>query len=369
MKQWLSFIFLLLSACSIGLPEDQDLEELYSIPFVNLKVDAETLGELNSEVFSGKRYSVTLQYGGNEYEVKIRNQGGLARQGTKRNYLIEMDEGFVTISSSNRISNFILSGQWTDNTLMRNVLAAEIYEAAGLEVFEQSYISFFLNGNYTGLYLMIEVVDQDFFLRRGIETECFYKVRYSTLSANHYTSVEKQFDRFPDEPYYGDIAELIDVLDQAPASQLSEKLEPLIDVTNFLNYISATFVVGNIDNAERNYYLYHEKNGKLKILPWDLDYTFLYYDYPLVISNQLNRLLEVEDYYSYTTNQIQVLLSGEFSRAQMTLKTDNLTNRFYEAYLNDPFAIASGWDLQESPGFILSFCVARKNFMDDEIFD
>lgn len=104
----------------------------------------------------------------NEYsgKISIEKRGESSREFRKRSYSIELQN---EDGSNNNVSllglpeenDFVLHGPYSDKTLIKNVLTFEIYRLTGRWAPRTRFIEVFLNGEYNGIYVLMEKVKRD----------------------------------------------------------------------------------------------------------------------------------------------------------------------------------------------------------------
>jgi spore coat protein H len=165
-----------------------------------------------------------------------------------------------------------------DNSLLREKIAADVFRMAGVPAaataFYRVYIDFGAGPRYSGLYTMVEAVDdtmiQDQF---GESSGTVYKP-----TSRFDSFVEAQFERKNDTPAtFTDVRALVERLNssqrQSNPAVWRAHLEQVLDVEHFLRWLATNTALVNWDTygaVAHNVYLYGHSTRGLVWIPWDL---------------------------------------------------------------------------------------------------
>lgn len=231
-----------------------------------------------------------------------------------------------------------LNSQYSDSSQMREYLSYQIFAQMGVPSCAVAYAKVSINGEYQGLYLAVEEVDEPYLERWfGEVSGDLYKpdgtagsdLRYVGDDIADYAGIVCKSEREnPDEDL---------LLGMIAAINEGEEIERYLNVDEMLRYFAVSTALVNLDSYQgsqlHNYYLY-EQDGVFSILPWDLNMSFGGFaegsSTALSINNPtttllserplLNALLSEETYrqtyYEYLA-QVAQLLSEEHMSAWM----------------------------------------------------
>lgn len=193
----------------------------------------------------------------------------------KRSMNIDLNRGYKFRWSPNapRVDDFNLLTPIADKAYVRQPLAYETFNNAGVPTHFAFPVRIQQNNAFFGVFLMVEKGDENFLDRAGLDPKgALYKV-YLPLT-NAYSGVaEKKTRREEDN---SDLQSLIDGLNTGGAA-LKNFLFDNVDVPELVNFLATIQLVQNEDCCwYKNYYLYRdsEKTGEWQMLPWDLDLVF-----------------------------------------------------------------------------------------------
>lgn len=193
----------------------------------------------------------------------------------KRSMNIDLNRGYKFRWSPHapRVDDFNLLTPIADKAYVRQPLAYETFNNAGVPTHFAFPVRLQQNNAFFGVFLMVEKGDENFLDRAGLDPNgALYKV-YLPLT-NAYSGVaEKKTRREEDN---SDLQSLIDGLNTGGAA-LKSFIFDNVDVPELINFLATIQLVQNEDCCWfKNYYLYRdsEKTGEWQMLPWDLDLVF-----------------------------------------------------------------------------------------------
>ena len=171
-----------------------------------------------------------------------------------------------------------MSSGFGDNSLIREKVVADIFRMAGIPsartALYRVYIDFGQGLKYSGVYTMVEVVDdtmvEDQF---GDDSGNIYKPE-----SNFRTFVATQFEKKNNEveANWSDVQAAITALNSTVRTTAPEQwragLEATFNVNHFLKWLAINNAIVNWDTygaIAHNYYLYAHPTAKLTWIPWD----------------------------------------------------------------------------------------------------
>ena len=150
---------------------------------------------------------------------------------------------------------------------------------------ETSFVKLFINGDYRGVYLNVEHIDDEFLQKRFIDDDQgnLYKaswgadLNYWGTNANSYTGVY-ELKTNKDSNDYGAFISFLDSLNNLSDDDFPCYMERNFEVNHYLKTLAAEIIIGHWDGHaynKNNFYLYRQpSNGKFVFIEYDLDNTF-----------------------------------------------------------------------------------------------
>lgn len=220
-------------------------------------------------------------------------RGGSSRLNPKKSYKITLYKKNQTGSGAlreNKVSflgmreddEWLLYAMYSEDSKVRDKLSLDIWNESGaLEIDEQGfygyhmeYIEVFQNGEYRGIYGLMEPVDyKQLDLTRENEAqpvEYLYKQKdpeVFELKGSWTAQTEEDFEVLNTYLAYLD----------ADDEVFAEEMPKLIDVDNALDVWLYLQAVIGMDNIQRNIFypaVWEDGQYRIRFMPWDMDYTW-----------------------------------------------------------------------------------------------
>lgn len=177
------------------------------------------------------------------------------------------------------LKKFNLHNGSCDPSMLRDFICYDVMRTAGVDAPRTSHCKLYLNGEYWGLYTIIEQIDRtfvnDYF--SGKDGNLYKNNRWSELEwlGNDPVAYKANFEKKTnkEEDDWTDFIEFLDVLNNTPDELFEEAIQQVFNVDKYLHVLAADVMLNNwdsyIDNR-RNWYLYHNPNTDLfEWIPWD----------------------------------------------------------------------------------------------------
>lgn len=243
---------------------------------------------------SNTEYPATFSFTSSKFTALIDNvgfrlRGNTSRYAKKKSFKVSFN-AFEPGKKLKGVEKLNLNGEHNDPSIIRSKLVWDLMNGIGLPAPRANHVRLYINNQYYGLYINVEHIDENFVESRfgnnnGNLYKCLYPadLTYRSTDANAYKFVQNGYRVYElktntEQDNYSDIAQLIDVVNHTPASELPAKLEPIFDVNNFLKYLAVEALTGNWDGYsynQNNFYLYKNTiTGRFEFIPYDTDNTF-----------------------------------------------------------------------------------------------
>ena len=138
------------------------------ITTVNITISDENWADMLENPLEEEFHICDITVNGETYDsVGIRTKGmtslsSVARSDSDRySFKIKADE-YVSGQSFDGLDEFVLNNLYQDATYMKEYLSYEMMDHIGVDTPLYSYAAVYINGEYFGLYLMVEALEEDF---------------------------------------------------------------------------------------------------------------------------------------------------------------------------------------------------------------
>lgn len=331
---------------------------------VNILMDETEWEKMLKNATSKQYYPCDVQIQGQKFsQVGIRPKGNtslssIARDEDTDRYSLKLEfDQYTTGQTCFGLDKLILNSNYGDATNMKEALVYDMYQYLGADASLYNYAEVSVNGQYQGVYLALEAVEESFLMRNyGTDSGKLYKPDSMKIGGGGQNEKQKPNNGghqdakgpggFPgnsggadlnytdnEHDSYSTIWEG-EVTDSSTTDHMrvitalkniSEGKDPetCMDIDNLLKYMAVHVFSVNQDslsgNMAHNYYLY-ESNGRLNLLPWDYNLAFGgmggmdagdtvndAIDTPWEGTHFFDRLLENETYLAQYHNYLQQL--------------------------------------------------------------
>ncbi|GEM_PF-1882155 len=320
----------------------------YGLTKIELTINSEYLGILNSMVFARREVPGRIEIAGERQKIFVRYSGQTSLGQLKKSYTVEFTDGELFRGHE----EYVISAQNGDPTKLNTTLGFWAFRQAGLMASEVEPAAVYLNGAYQGLYYLIEPVDEDFLRIRRRRLGSLYEAFNGQYDGAHFSfaggydvrlGFESKGER---EEFYGDLERLIQILDASTPENLPGRIEPLLDVENYLRYLAVSVLFHNWDGYFNNFRLHLDPQiGKFQFIPWDLDNLLELHPTRsrLEGANELSeKLLQVPAYRRRYKQILLELMDEKLTVANLDLLIDDTAAKIARAYAADRFLTAPG---------------------------
>ena len=212
--------------------------------------------------------------------------------GFKRPLKIDTNR-FVTGQKLHGRTKFNLSNSYLDPAFMKEKLAYEVYQAAGIPTPGTGWakVSLSIEGELKkknlGIYVLIEQVDENYLERKFGEKSKSSLLMKPESSANwqhpgeeveqykEVFNIKEGEDNKEQITQFGDFLRLIG---EVSGTEFSNQIGEKMDLDFYAGYLAATSLLSSLDSyigAPHNYYLMVDRaDNKVRLFPWDVNEAF-----------------------------------------------------------------------------------------------
>ncbi|SMF49620.1 CotH kinase family protein [Pseudobacteriovorax antillogorgiicola] len=340
---WLFIAILSVTSCG----NEKSLPD-YGLRKVEIEIDDETLGELNNSYQAKRPFAALVTIDGREYRTDLNYAGKSTLDAFKKSFQLS----FKDQRTFKGRSSLRLSSQYVDNSLLRSLIGFKTFSEAGVISPDVEPAVVYLNGRYQGLYHMIEPVDEEFFSVRSLEVKDLYKAKFANAGFDR-DFIDRLGDAYSVRLDPKDISPLRYLWEQAlsnDAVRANDNIEKVLDVDQYLRYVAAAVAMNHWDGFDNNYFLARLRDGRFRMIPWDLDRVFedrAYEDGGIWGKNGLtNQILQNVEYRQVYISHLERVIS-QLEERDLESEIDSWTKNLRSAYEDDPI-ISSRAPIDES---------------------
>lgn len=352
-------------------PEDGPVFRDDMVPRVDISIPPDTLDWIYENVDSYQEFRANFTFTTDTLvetieEVGFRLRGNTSRQSEKKSFKIS----FNTFESGRKfygLEKLNLNGEHNDPSIIRSKICWDLYRNFGIPAARANHVEVYINGNYYGLYIQVEHIDEEYVESRfenkdGNLFKCLWPsdLDYKGTHPNNYKHMQgdrRVYDlktnTLADD--YSDIAEFITQLNQLDNEDFACEIEQYYNVLDYLRVIALDVFTGNWDGPiynKNNFYLYHNtKSDRMEYIPYDLDntlgidwigrdwatrdiYDWSKYSEPRPIYTKMMENDQLREIY---TQYMAELLSEEFTGAEFNMEINRIKEMITPYVANDPY--------------------------------
>ncbi|MCK9452695.1 MAG: CotH kinase family protein [Bacteroidales bacterium] len=264
------------------------------VPRIDISIHPDTLSWIYENVDSDIEFHADFVFDDGETRDSIasigfRLRGNTSRQSQKKSFKVSFNT-WTSGGNYHGVEKLNLNGEHNDPSIMRAKLMWDLLRKWGIPAPRANHVQLFINGNYHGLYLNVEHIDEEFVEKRfgnkdGNLYKCLYPADLDYLGQNPdlYKLEDNgrrvyELKRNKEADNYSDLASFIDVLNNTSAADFECEMDDVFNTTDYLKVIAADVLCGNWDGYifnKNNYYLYNnEFTDRFEYLIYDVDNTF-----------------------------------------------------------------------------------------------
>ena len=250
------------------------------------------------------KYPARLEWDGVViYDAAVHSRGGGTRNGTKPGLRVDL-EHYHSGPQFPYLHSFVLDNLYQDPSGVRETLAMQTHNRLGIAAPREAHTRLFVNGDYAGVYAIVEAVDQKMLTRvfgpgdNGIADQGYlFDFQWVDRWEFDYlgSTLEPYIDRFQpithdtdaQEATWRPIEELIRLINDTPPERLEEAVGSRLDLEQFVRFAAIQNFLAENDgvlgyDGTNNFYFYRVGGTDRHILiPWDEDNALLQSDFPV----------------------------------------------------------------------------------------
>ncbi len=218
-----------------------------------------------------------------ELPARIKYRGGSSSKFYKHSFALELDDKYPLGNLPND-DDWVLNANYIDKTFMRHKISFDIFRemSAKNKAPQSAYVTINLNGNYEGLYVLMEKMNAgmigldkaDTMAMLFKEPPIFYskKLEFVQDSTNYYQQKYPKISHRDKTPY---IESFSAFLKESDDHTFAQKIDQWVDIENIIDWHIILLFSNNGDGVLKNFYLYKiDSKTPFRIGLWDYDHSF-----------------------------------------------------------------------------------------------
>jgi uncharacterized protein (TIGR03437 family) len=235
----------------------------------------------------------------------LRSRGSGSRSPIKPGLTLD----FSRFNSSQRLvglKSVVLRNLSQDATAMRERISERLFARMGLPYSREAHAKLYINGEYFGLYLMVEPIDKRFLKTRFgddsgylFEMQPWTTYRFEYLGGDPGLYIPDLFEpkTHEDEPEGEKLVALIRDVNQATDAEFAAAASKHLDLKAFITHVAVEQFLDNwdsilADGGMTNFYFYRRMaDNRWTLIVWDQDAAFSSVERPIFAGTEGNVLI------------------------------------------------------------------------------
>lgn len=324
--------------------------------------------------------------------VGIRSRGTGSRDARKPGLRVTFDE-YVDDQTFAGLKGLVLDNFRQDPGMMKEGLSMALYARMGLAAPRVAHARVYINGNYLGLYAVIEPIDKRF-LRRTLGEDTGYLYEFEWSGAYHFEWLggdplryEGMFESEtresePAPQRMSTLVQAINATTRESTSAWERTMSRYFDFERLFAYLAVEMFLADHDGLAgdwgiNNFYLYRfADNDRFQFLPWDKDVNFREVDFDVYESLKGNHLFEtalqfsrLHDIYVRALRRCAAVAAevDASGRGWLEREVSRHSNQIREAALTDPNKAFNNARFEQEVAWMLQFARLRPGQIERQI--
>lgn len=353
------------------------------IPSYFLTIEEKHLNVLRENLLNNMTVPAKLKIGNTTNWVNISYRGAYTRKFRKRSYQINFND----MNNILKARTIHINAEYRDPSLIRNKLSLDFFQNLGVLTPDTEFINLYRNGEFKGVYLQLESVDDLFLEKRKLPIGPIYYAENNDANFS-FTRNEKpkqsllsgyrQVIGTPLDNHF--LREFITLINTTSSSQFTKKISEHLNIPQYFSWLSGAVCTMNNDGFTHNYSLYRNSVTSLfEILPWDYDATWgrkvnggimdhTYVPIEGKPGNKLNDFLLQQAYFrKIYKEKLEEILETIFTVDYMEKRVLALHKLVRPHLTLDPYKKKKMDLFDQEPEFILQFIRKRNEYLKNEL--
>ena len=369
-------------------PTAADLFDSNTLQDIQLTMSSRDLAEMRA------RYTENLYFPADFLwrNVRVRNvavriRGLATRSATKPGLRVDFNR-YIEKQTFLGLHSVVLDNELNDTTFVREAVSMAFIAKMGGPASRESFARLFINGEYQGVYGIVEAVDKEY-LARTLGENDGYLFDHHYQNGFHAEDLGDDLEQYkwrfeaqthrlePDSILYSPIRDLFREVNHDMDGAWRSRVSEYIDLPQFVTYVAIEHFLAELDGftgyaGMANFYLYRPNGSTThRVLPWDRDTTFQNIEHPIFDRVQENVLVsralmfaDLRDLYLNTLEKAAYAaadgrwLDGEMRRLAAVVK---------DAGYADTRKIFTNEEYETGMVFLLDFAKWRPKFVLEEV--
>ncbi|MCB9248746.1 MAG: CotH kinase family protein [Ignavibacteriales bacterium] len=212
--------------------------------------------------------------------VGIRIRGNTSRESAKKSFKLSFNT-FIKGRKFYSLEKMNLNGEHNDPSIIRSKLCWDFFNNIGIVSSRASHAAVYINGDYYGLYISVEHIDENFIKKNfkddsGNLWKCLYGANLTPLNNNNISAYTLETNTGAND--FSELDTLTKIINNTTLSNFENSIDKYFNVMEYLKIQAVDIITGSWDDysvLSNNFYLYHDPStDRFHWVPYDYDNTF-----------------------------------------------------------------------------------------------
>lgn len=375
---------LLASAVTASAQTQSELFDDTTLQTIEIVMHSRDWSDLHADFRSNDRYPCDVIWNGLRMRnTAVRSRGNGSRYQAKPGLELTFDH-YASQQRFLGLRSLVLDNLVTDPSMIRESSAMALMRRVGVAAPREAPARIFVNGEYAGLYMIVEPVDTVFAEKAFEQPGLLFEYRwtypffatfpgdgldaYATLFESRSLGVHSTAE------LYAPMRELFRTINEAPEGEFAQ-VDRYLDLASVIRTLGASTFMAEWDgvfgyDGMNNFYLYR-MGEQAKLIPWDRDQAFHAVNYPLLAGAMENvigrRMLEEPQLRAAYVQAVMQAMAAAEADGWLEHEFVRQYALIHDAAVADTFKLATNEAFEQAFAELVAFARTRPSFVRGEL--
>jgi hypothetical protein len=205
-------------------------------------------------------------------QVKLRGRSSLAYPKNSFTLRFARSAPLVPGASERPRRKMVLVTTFDDRSGIRQRLSYDLWSALGPVPIATFSVVVYLDGEFLGLYSLVDLVDEDLFAAHGLATDALYKAVGHEGDFRSLRGLRETYERKAGGTEdFTDLEDLLSFVARADAEAFGRGLPERLDLDSYGAWMILATAACALDTLGKNVYHHRDPAGRWRVVPWDFN--------------------------------------------------------------------------------------------------